>query len=718
MKKYNQILIGLLLCLVGPSCSEKWSDESFTGEGGLTLQVKMQEQISVGTRSATSEQQQELEAGCQIKIYSHLGLIRRYEGLANLPEMLHLVVGEYRIAVEAGDSVPSSFTQKFYKGEKEITITKGNYQTETVTCKIQNVLTSITLSDELHQLLEEDYQIKLYTAAGKDTLHFSQENIDEVGYFMPADGITQLGWSFTAHLKGSKELYMQDGIIDDIERTTQYALNFKTIEGEMNDGAAWLELTVDRTSIDIENEVGVYQAPVIWGDGFDLESTLRYGAVTEEPLTVWIATSSALDVATLECSNLPMWGLTSSVINLRSYTDDAYISTGITYAPNSTTNYLKVTLEPALMTQLTTGNGSYTLTFSARGVEDKLTKQVSLQVVVSSLPFATSPLNIEEVFTSRATVRGVILSDLTEIPHFRYRVKGENEWSPINATVSGQTLWAEITGLLSGETYQYQLLVSEESASTIEEFTTEARVQIPNGGFESYHQSGSIFLFYPENGSMWWDSGNHGSATMGKSVTTPDSEVYNTSGVGNTSLKLQSQFVGISIIGKFAAGNLFAGKYLATDGTDGILGFGRPWNSRPTHLVGYVRYQSGVVDYSTLDSFPKGVQDIGSIYIALGDWEPVEERGEMWPVIIKTKTSDRQLFDPNPTTNAGLIAYGEVNYSQATDGMIRFEIPLEYFSNRKPTSLVLVASASKYGDYFTGSSSSIMWVDDLELIYE
>ena len=31
--------------------------------------------------------------------------------------------------------------------------------------------------------------------------------------------------------------------------------------------------------------------------------------------------------------------------------------------------------------------------------------------------------------------------------------------------------------------------------------------------------------------------------------------------------------------------------------------------------------------------------------------------------------------------------------------------------------LIVVASASKYGDYFTGSKSSVMYVDDFSLIY-
>ena len=35
-----------------------------------------------------------------------------------------------------------------------------------------------------------------------------------------------------------------------------------------------------------------------------------------------------------------------------------------------------------------------------------------------------------------------------------------------------------------------------------------------------------------------------------------------------------------------------------------------------------------------------------------------------------------------------------------------------------PTSIIIVASASRYGDYFQGSAASKMWLDDMELIYE
>ena len=103
-------------------------------------------------------------------------------------------------------------------------------------------------------------------------------------------------------------------------------------------------------------------------------------------------------------------------------------------------------------------------------------------------------------------------------------------------------------------------------------------------------------------------------------------------------------------------------------------------------------------------------QDIGIVYIALGDWDA--------PVRITTK--DKNLFDKN---DEKIIAYGEQELTTQTQGqdggLLEFEIPLDYRSlTRIPSYIVIVASASKYGDYFTGSTGSTMWLDDLELIYE
>ena len=48
-----------------------------------------------------------------------------------------------------------------------------------------------------------------------------------------------------------------------------------------------------------------------------------------------------------------------------------------------------------------------------------------------------------------------------------------------------------------------------------------------------------------------------------------------------------------------------------------------------------------------------------------------------------------------------------------------FEIKLDYRStSRVPTYMQITCSASKYGDYFTGGSGSVLYVDEFSFDYD
>lgn len=62
--------------------------------------------------------------------------------------------------------------------------------------------------------------------------------------------------------------------------------------------------------------------------------------------------------------------------------------------------------------------------------------------------------------------------------------------------------------------------------------------------------------------------------------------------------------------------------------------------------------------------------------------------------------------------------YQQKNQAKKVDVYKRFVIDLEYRDlNRKPKYIIIVASSSKYGDYFQGGVGSKMWMDALQLIY-
>ncbi len=189
------------------------------------------------------------------------------------------------------------------------------------------------------------------------------------------------------------------------------------------------------------------------------------------------------------------------------------------------------------------------------------------------------------------------------------------------------------------------------------------------------------------------------------------------------SAKLESKFASVFGIGKFAAGNLFAGEYVRTDGTDGVLSFGKPFaefsdgkqvDVRPTALRVFVNYRPkpGVNKKGANSSYiAEGQLDQAQIYVAL----------TTAPVEIKTKASERKLFN---TEDEEVLAYGQATLAEnyGPDGQLKeLIIPIEYFERSNgvlPTHLVIVCSASKYGDFFSGGVGSTMYLDDFELIYE
>ena len=82
-------------------------------------------------------------------------------------------------------------------------------------------------------------------------------------------------------------------------------------------------------------------------------------------------------------------------------------------------------------------------------------------------------------------------------------------------------------------------------------------------------------------------------------------------------------------------------------------------------------------------------------------------------MIVKTKGP--QLFNPEASN---VIAYGELILDATSgDGLVEFTIPLDYRTTAvKASNLMIVCSASKYGDYFVGGNS-VMYIDDFKFEY-
>ncbi|WP_287622738.1 PCMD domain-containing protein [Parabacteroides sp.] len=307
---------------------------------------------------------------------------------------------------------------------------------------------------------------------------------------------------------------------------------------------------------------------------------------------------------------------------------------------------------------------------------------------------------------TRATLSGKIQSG--KIPVVEYKRQADAAWSTLAASavkVSGTSFTASLTGLKAATAYQYRVSV-DGTAGEEQSFTTAEAVPLTNGSFDDWSSvpAGKNTLWQPwaEGGTSFWDTGNKGATTVGNSNSTPTTETSTGSG---QAASLESKY----IVLKFAAGNIFTGTYVRTDGTNGVLQFGRPFTSFPSKLRIHYKYNCVPINKSDDDfKYLVGRPDSCQVYIALTDWDA--------PLEIRTRPSERQLFDPS---DPKVIAYGELTKGESVSSWTQADIVLDYrYTNRTPKYIVVVASASKYGDYFTGGEGSKLWLDECELIYD
>ena len=303
---------------------------------------------------------------------------------------------------------------------------------------------------------------------------------------------------------------------------------------------------------------------------------------------------------------------------------------------------------------------------------------------------------------------------------FRYRKVGEEAWSEVsNVKQEGGTFSACVKGLQEASDYAF-IAYSNEDLSPVVQRRTETTRPLENGGFEDWCVVKDIVYPYAEGGSPFWASGNVGASIANATVTEGVKDTRPGSS-GKLSARLTSIFANVFGIGRFAAGNLYIGNYVRNDGTHGIINFGRPFTARPVALRGWVKYERGLIDYITTQppgvTLQKGDPDCGSLYIALGDWDPAVYGGTAEsPVEVATRRIAETAFDKDAEA---VIGYGELLLTESVNGWTEVTIPIDYRStSRVPTHMLVTFAASRYGDYFTGSSKSVLWVDDFELIYE
>ena len=321
----------------------------------------------------------------------------------------------------------------------------------------------------------------------------------------------------------------------------------------------------------------------------------------------------------------------------------------------------------------------------------------------------------------------------TEGMKFQYREASETavlaetdeaSWTDVVTTTEENNYTAMLSGLTAETAYEYRLVNGNGDVIATQSFTTsaaDAQTALYNGGFELWSQNGQTV--YPENESSagnttsFWNTSNPGTSqglgAVGGAVN-PTTSTTSPVVEGTYAAKLQST----NKLSVFAAASLYTGKFQGLSGMSANMEFGQPFTSRPIALHGYYQYTPQKINH--VDRTPDGVtitngetMDECSIFIALAKKS-----------FTFNNKKEEEYIDYEGDDN--IIAYGALPSGAATNetannGYKEFTIPLQYKESQfgeTPTHIIIVCSASKYGDYMTGADNSLLYLDDFSLIYE
>ena len=150
-------------------------------------------------------------------------------------------------------------------------------------------------------------------------------------------------------------------------------------------------------------------------------------------------------------------------------------------------------------------------------------------------------------------------------------------------------------------------------------------------------------------------------------------------------------------------------------GTNAVVYFGQPfeYNAKPKAIRFWAKYTCGTIDQGS----KKGEVDLTKIFCAL-----TTDRHA-----VDSSQADATTFSPSDAEiKSGDARYDKVLYSAYMETSTsqtewkQIEIPFTFYGTDpsvKPTHIILTFTCSGYGDYFTGSTESEMYIDDIELVY-
>ena len=677
MSIMKKLLALLSVVLVLASCSNDIDSrvEMATGEGAVRFGVATKAEIAADDYVV-------------IKIYKvedgEQSLIRRYEALADVPEYLALLEGDYVAKVQVGEKRAMSFDTKYYLGEQSFAVKRGEVTPVTVDCKLQSTVVKVNYDATVAEKLNEGYFTTVAIAesydssaiASGDVLALTYEDTKE-GYVVMPEGETSLYWHFegTHPVEGD---IVKEGLIENVKPSVRYTINLKYSKDAP--GNLVFEATVDESIEEYDDTMIFSPDPTILGDGFDV-GEVQLSTVTRKYNISALATINKMTMA-VDGVEYNLLESTPAGVTLTKVDDATYT----------------LDVEASFFTNIV--GGDQALVFNIEDVDGgKLDKSIAYKVQ-GVLPITAADYDL---WFARASFKAVAFDNPSSVK-VAYCANG-GEWNTVDAVLGADGNYvAHIENFSAATTYAYKLVVDGVDFGKNLSIATAAGAQLPNGDMERWHTA-SWVLPYGQGDTPFWLTGNEGGNMAGATLTQSSTDVRpGSTGVYSAFLKSQK------VLTTFAAGNLFTGTF-SMNGLNGLVTFGRDFTftAKPKSMSFWMKNTEGQIDVNS--GKPATGTDKYSVMVIITD-------GTTFTV--NTKDTSSFIILEELQNMSGVIGYGYLTGTDSRSDWTLETINITYredMKNQKPKKIVVSFTPSGYGDYFCGSSNSQMYVDDIVLNY-
>ena len=689
------ILIVLSFC----ACQED-RVENENGEGWLAIEFLTDK--SVRTRATEPEY--------QLRITNSQGKeVAHYDNFKGLSDRILLPAGTYTLVATSGEDVVADFEKPYYKAEQEVNIEAAVTKQVSLICTQANVKVTVEYSDLIKSHFPE-YTLKVVN--GEGSLTFIKDE-KRSGYLRVNEGT--LVWHLT--LNNGQEVFRLNKTITGVEPRQHYHFSFDIKENGSEDEGAFVGGVVVDTTTDIYN----WLCEIVLKENIAKPEIRRLdgGAMSESVLVLEKARGAdvQLDItAQARIQNLKLRHKSSvlkelgipevvTITEISPAVKDAVQAAGILWDNQDVLNSQQVTLNFNDLINNKLPLGDYEFFVSVYDARSRLVEDTLRISVIPDMDHVALNDNRYNVWAKFATISGQWYTVERPAGMTLEYSKDQNSWTKVNQEDiqfddAMKSLTVCLTHLDPGTLYYYRTVSDNFVSDQVKSFTTEEAPVVPYLSFDNcYNDKGPVVGESKDN--IIWDSGNKGGNSFGFTPTTQETNDV----IKGSAVRMESMWAAV----KFAAGNIYTGSFGGTyNVSQAKINFGIPYTGRPTTLSGYYKYAPQTVNRGEQGGM-SGKQDSCHIYIALLDWTA--------PHVVDSKYPNTNI--DLSVNNKSIIAFGEVKDSRTMTNYEAFNIQLDYRDKEKiPSYILIVATASKYGDYFTGAEGSVLLIDEFELGFD